>query len=228
MNGTPEIALGDLVVEYDPIVDLASGGVVGADIIAPFVNISELPTPAWRLILLNALVTSVRWNQRGLVKRSFITTLPLGVVQLDDESLDRAIRAALAGSGANPLGLLLVLDDDVLLHADSGRVEQLAAITDLGVRLAVVGSNACNHVARHRDAVEVSLLRIPASEFDQQSMPTMLERAAALELELMVTGVDEESAFVEARRIGSTYSSGAVHRHDEDFCEVYETVGLVN
>lgn len=228
MNGTPEIALGDLVVEYDPIVDLASGAVAGADIVAPFVKIPELPTSAWRLVLLNALVTSVRWNQRGLVKRSFITALPLGVNQLDDDSLDRAIRAALAGSGANPRGLLLVLDDDVLLHADSDRVAQLNEITGLGVRLAVVGMNACTHVARHRDALQVSLLRIPASEFTQQSLPTMLERAAALEMELMVTGVDEESAFVEARRIGSTYSSGAVHRHDEDFCEVYETVGLVN
>lgn len=228
MTTNPHIELGDLVVEYDPIVETASGRVAGAEIVAPFVKIDELPTSAWRLVLLNALVTSVRWNQRGLVKRSFVTALPLGAMQLDDSTINQAIRASLAGSGANPYGLQLILDEDILLHADERRMEQLVELTGLGVRLAVVGLNACTHVARHRDQLRVSLLRVAASEFDQPTLPTMLERAAALELELIATGVDDESAFVEARRYGSTFSSGALHRCADEFSEIYESLGLVN
>jgi len=227
VSDSTEIAPGDLVVEYDPIVEVMTGRIVGADIVAPFVKLREIPTASWRLVLLNALVTSVRWHQRGLVRRSFITALPLGVTQLDDPTIERAIRASLAGSGANPESLHLILDDEVLLHADQDRIEQLVELTSTGVRLAVVGLNACAHVARHRHELRVSLLRIPVVEFNQPSSPNLLERAAALELELVATGVDEESAFIDASRHGSLLSVGTFHRSQPDFSDVYETLALV-
>lgn len=220
MVGAGEIRLDDLAVDYDPIVDVGSGRLAGADIVAPLVELTELPTTAWRLVLLNALMTSVRWNQRGLVNRSFITSIALGPEQFSDPLVERAICAAVAGSGANPNALHLTITDEMLLHADEDAITRLIDLTNLGVKLAVVGPHACTHTARHRDVLEVSLLRVSLPDDEQSLSPTLLERAAALELQLMATGVDDESSFVDARRHGVRYSTGDFHRSTHYFVEI--------
>jgi diguanylate cyclase len=166
---------GELVVEYQPIVDLRSLLIVGAEallrwrhptlgLLAPdaFIPTAEesgeiVPIGAWTLA--EACRFGQTWRSAGEAASPPSVAVNVSGWQLRHAGFVSDVRAALESSGLDPRALLLELTETVLLeHQDVGAT--LERVKELGVRLAVddfgTGYSSLRYLARFPlDALKV-------------------------------------------------------------------------
>jgi diguanylate cyclase (GGDEF)-like protein/PAS domain S-box-containing protein len=143
---------GEFVLEYQPIVDLRSGELVGAEAlirwdhpahgrIAPsvFIPLAEETglideIGAW--VLRTACTEAARWAglSPGRVPR---VSINLSAHQLADPQLAWTVQAAIAHAGATPGWVTLELTESMLMQNSSASLERLHAIRALGVQIAI-------------------------------------------------------------------------------------------
>jgi diguanylate cyclase (GGDEF)-like protein len=151
---TDALALGELSLKYQPIIDLSSGrlrgveallrwthpvqGEVSPDVFISLAEASGAILPIGRWVIAEACEQAGRWQQ-DLPEGSPPLQLAVNVSgrQLDDPELIPAVQAALAASGLHPSLLTLEVTETVLSNEDDDTVAQLVALRDLGVRLAI-------------------------------------------------------------------------------------------
>jgi diguanylate cyclase (GGDEF)-like protein/PAS domain S-box-containing protein len=142
----------EFILEYQPIVDLRTGDLVGAEAlirwdhptqgrIAPSVFIplaeeSGLIDEIGTWVLRTACVEVSRWASLspGRVPR---VSINLSAHQLADPQLAWTIQAALAHASASPSWVTLELTESMLMDNRSASLERLHAIRALGVQIAI-------------------------------------------------------------------------------------------
>jgi diguanylate cyclase (GGDEF)-like protein/PAS domain S-box-containing protein len=142
----------EFVLNYQPIVDLRTGELVGAEAlirwdhptqgrIAPsvFIPLAEETglideIGAW--VLRTACTEATRWARLspGRVPR---VSINLSAHQLADPQLAWTIQAAMAHAGATPSWVTLELTESLLMQNSSASLERLHAIRALGVQIAI-------------------------------------------------------------------------------------------
>ena len=138
---------GELRLQYQPIVDLGTRRVAGAETLvrwdAPggavdpldFVPVAEelgLIVPIGRWILAQACAELARWRARG---HDPLLTVNVSARQLLDPTLPAEVASALRRHGVPPDRLMLELTETVLV--DEAAPEALARLRGVGVRLAL-------------------------------------------------------------------------------------------
>jgi diguanylate cyclase (GGDEF)-like protein len=141
---------GEFVVHYQPIVDLATGGILGAEALVrwehperglippgafiPLAEETHLIVPIGRHVLRKACEQAARWVERH---GDLTMSVNLSATQLDHPDLVADVAAALRDGGLDPARLTLEITESVLMANEGVTVERLHELKALGVQLAV-------------------------------------------------------------------------------------------
>jgi diguanylate cyclase (GGDEF)-like protein/PAS domain S-box-containing protein len=142
---------GELVVHYQPLVELESGDILGLEalvrwehprlgMLAPgqFIGLAEetgLIVPIGRMVLQTALREAVQWQQRHEGHRTLHIAVNVSGRQLQDPAIVDLVQRAVRASGIDPTTVVLEITESVLLPGDGVIVERLHALAKLGVHL---------------------------------------------------------------------------------------------
>ena len=224
----------ELVVHYQPVVDLDGNGVVETEALVrwnhPVAGLrgpSEFLAEAEQTGLIVALgwhVLSEACRQTSAWRRSLpeaeglSVAVNVSVQQLRHREAAQRVAAALDEAALPPGALVMEVTEAALPTADERVVEQLRAIAELGVQLRVddVGTG-------HSSLVDLRRLPIAALKIDYEFVKGMLRQADAsdivgaivtlahgLGMRSVAEGVEDERQAVHLRRLGCEMGQGYV------------------
>jgi diguanylate cyclase (GGDEF)-like protein len=221
----------ELVVHYQPIVDVSIDRVVGCEALlrwqhpelglmppAEFIPMAEetgLILAIGRQVLIDATRQTARWNAVEGAE-------PLGVSvnisarQLMDGTLVDHVREALTRSRLPASALTLELTESVLVHDIDVAAGILVELKALGVKLAIddfgTGYSSLSYLARLPvDILKVDKTFVAGVERDTSEArlaATVVALANSLRLQTIVEGIETESQLAAMRRLGCTHFQG--------------------
>jgi diguanylate cyclase (GGDEF)-like protein len=228
------IARDELLLAYQPIVDLATGCVSGVEtlvrwqhpergLVPPleFIPLAEqtgliLPIGQW--VLREACRQAGRWNADRHGKAPLTVSVNLSALQLQQHDLPGTVTQALSDGGLDPHCLILEITESVLLHdTDTDAVNQrLHALKALGVYLAIDDFGTGYSSLAYLRRFPVDILKIDKSFVDEVqhgSPASALARAIVnlghtLELATVAEGIETAEQLVEVRESGCGFGQG--------------------
>lgn len=179
---------GELVLYYQPILDIGSGLICGAEalvrwrhpekgILGPgaFVPLAEetgLILPLGRWVLDEALRQLSVWRARSLVSPDFKISVNVSVRQMRESDLVQDVRAILENFDVPPRALTMEITESLLVDREIERAGQIEALRALGVSIAVddfgTGYSGLNYLQRF----SIDVLKIDRSFIDGLELPT--------------------------------------------------------
>jgi len=205
----------ELVLHFQPQVELQSGRVVGAEallrwhhpvlgMIAPdrFVAIAEecgLIVGIGEWVLAKACAAVVEWN-RGR-QDALTVAVNLSARQFVRNDLVGAVRRVLAETGCRPAWLELEITESLLLEDGAGIAAMLAELRGLGIGIAIddfcTGYSALSYLNRFAVSqikIDRSFVRdIPAQSDKCALVRAMLSIAQALRLDVVAEGIENQA-----------------------------------
>ena len=144
---------GDIHVEYQPIVLLDTGAIVGAEALvrwthaargavspSRFVSLAEetgLIIPIGRTVLHEACQRAREWRMRRRSARSLRMSVNLSGRHFQEASLIDDVQGALRDSGLEPSALTLEITESVLMQQSDMTLAKLRALKAMGLHLAI-------------------------------------------------------------------------------------------
>jgi diguanylate cyclase (GGDEF)-like protein/PAS domain S-box-containing protein len=175
----------ELVPFYQPIVDSASGAVIGAEalvrwhhpergLVPPleFIGAAEstgLIVPLGRTMLLQACRDARELQETGVVGDDFYVSVNLSARQLGEPSVEADVRNALEASGLSPTNLVLEVTESALIEDLDDAMLRLASLKALGVRIAVDDFGTGYSSLSYLGTLPVDLVKIDKSFVDHVS-----------------------------------------------------------
>jgi Amt family ammonium transporter len=221
----------ELVVHYQPIIDIERGGIVGSEallrwqhpelgLVPPgeFIPVAEdtgMITAIGRQVLLEATRQTAAWNDAPDAPQLSVS-VNVSARQLADDAILVDVRDALAASGLPPCLLTLELTESVLVQDLASAVSVLFALKKLGVRLAIddfgTGYSSLTYLAR----LPVDILKVDKGfvagvrhhTSEARLAATVVALANALELQTVVEGVETLGQLAAMRSLGCTLFQG--------------------
>jgi EAL domain-containing protein (putative c-di-GMP-specific phosphodiesterase class I) len=214
-------------VAYQPLIDLASGRVVGAEALArwnhpqrgaippgDFIPLAEhtgLIRPLTRLVLGEALAEAGRWHAQGL---DLSVAVNLSVHALRDPELLPCLHAALHASGVAPAALVLELTESAFAHADSEL--RIRALHQLGIRLSIddfgTGYSSVAYLKRLPVAelkIDQSFVRgVTGNPRDRHIVAALVQLAHGLDLKVVAEGIEEQAVAETCADLGCDLAQG--------------------
>jgi diguanylate cyclase (GGDEF)-like protein len=162
-----------LELNYQPIVELVTGRVWGVEALsrwtdrergpvapAEFIPLSEetgLIHQLGRLVLAHACAEAAAWPGGPAAP---VLSVNISPAQLQDAAIVEEVAGALRASALAPERLMVEVPDAALLDQGRQGRERLAALRDLGVRVAVDGFGAGSSSLRHLPRFPVDVIKI--------------------------------------------------------------------
>jgi diguanylate cyclase (GGDEF)-like protein len=223
------LTAGQLFLVYQPMVDLASERIVGAEallrwnhptsgVIAPgvFIPIAEdngLIVPIGRWVLEQACAQSVAWQRRG---HTLNISVNVSARQLERPEFVEEVRCALASSGIDPLTLTLEITETALMRSPDATAHLLAELKTLGVRIAVddfgTGYSSLAYLRQFPvDSLKIDRTFITGLALSSEAHAlthTLIQLGAALGLQTLAEGVEHHSQVRELQREGCDLAQG--------------------
>jgi len=218
------IARGEMSLHYQPIIDVASGALAGAEALLrwtspalgevvptrfiPIAEESGLIIPIGRWVLREACAQSKAWQDRGLPP--FRLAVNVSVVELRSKDFVAVVAAILAETGYDPAGLELEITETFLMQDSKSTALVLDALKALGVNLALddfgTGYSSLSYMRRFPiDALKVdqSFVSDLATDADDASVVSaVINMGKGLNLRVVAEGVEtrEQLAFLQDNR----------------------------
>ena len=214
----------EFVLHYQPILDLASGVVVGVEALlrwihpergmvepGQFVHLAEdagLIAPIGEWALRTACAECVAWEQRGLGE----LRLSVNISPRQFQSLELAdtVATVLRETGLAPERLELELTEGVLLHNPENTIANMDRVSAMGVRLSIddfgTGYSSLTYIKRLPiDQLKIDrsfVCDIPHDEDDAAIATAIIAMAHNLKITVVAEGVEtpEQLAFLRAHR----------------------------
>jgi diguanylate cyclase (GGDEF)-like protein len=223
------LTAGQLFLVYQPMVDLASERIVGAEallrwnhptsgVIAPgvFIPIAEdngLIVPIGRWVLEQACAQSMAWQRRGYPLNISVN---VSARQLERPEFVEEVRCALAGSGIDPPTLTLEITETALMRSPDATAHLLAELKTLGVRIAVddfgTGYSSLAYLRQFPvDSLKIDRTFITGLALSSEAHAlthTLIQLGAALGLQTLAEGVEHHSQVRELQREGCDLAQG--------------------
>jgi EAL domain-containing protein (putative c-di-GMP-specific phosphodiesterase class I) len=223
----------EMVLHYQPIVDLATGTVAGLEalirwnhptrgLIGPdaFIGTAEetgLIVPVGRWALDTACDQVARWVREGIVPVDLGLSVNLSPRQLQDEHLVADVAAAIRRSGIAPACLTLEMTETLLVDDMSAAVITLDALKALDVRLAIddfgTGYSSINYLSR----LPIDILKVDRSFVAAASDPgdprarlarTMLGLGHSVGMPAVAEGIENAAQASLVRELGCQFGQG--------------------
>jgi EAL domain-containing protein (putative c-di-GMP-specific phosphodiesterase class I) len=204
------LALGQLVLNYQPVVRLAGGEVLGVEallrwvhpkrgVIPPnqFIPVAEetgLIIPMGRWVLESACREGVRLHETFPRKHPLTISVNLSVRQLQSETLISDVRSALEVSGLPPSSLVLEITESLMLADTEFGLHQLHELKGLGIRLAMddfgTGYSSLSYLSRF----PVDILKMDRSfvsgDENEALTSAIIALGASLSLDVVAEGIE--------------------------------------
>ena len=203
----------ELVLHYQPQVDLRSGRVVaveallrwhrpGAGLTMPqtFIDVAEesgLITPIGRWVLREACRQAVAWHAAGWP--DLVMAVNLSAVQFRQGQVAQDVLAALNDSGLDPTHLELELTESILLEPEDTILETVSRWASCGIRLSIddfgTGYSSLAYLKRFKvDKLKIDrsfIVNLQRDEEDRAIVLAMIQIARSLNLRTIAEGVED-------------------------------------
>jgi EAL domain-containing protein (putative c-di-GMP-specific phosphodiesterase class I) len=220
----------ELVLHYQPIVDLASGRVAGLEallrwvhprrgLVMPFEFIplaeeTRLIVELGRWALREACRQAAVWHSDARTGRPWVS-VNLSGLQLLDDNLDAEVAAALQDSGLDPGGLTLEITETVLVQDVAAAVERLEHLRALGVSIAIddfgTGYSSLRYIRRFpADVLKIAKPFVDGlhDETDAALVRTIIALADSLGLRTVAEGIEDAEQHARLSELGCALGQG--------------------
>jgi diguanylate cyclase (GGDEF)-like protein/PAS domain S-box-containing protein len=223
----------ELVLHYQPTIDLASGKLVGFEALvrwqhpgrglvspADFIPVAEatgLIRPLGQLVLLEACRQAAAWAVRHPDQPPITMSVNVSGTQLDpSEDLPAFVAMVLQDSGLPPERLCLEMTESVLMTDTEENLALLRRLKSLGVRIAIddfgTGYSSLAYLGRFPvDTLKIDrsfVERIGAPTEDAVLAQTIVQLGQSLGMSTVAEGIEQYSQFLALRRMGCTVGQG--------------------
>jgi len=222
----------EFVLHYQPVVDLQTGVVVGAEallrwahptrgIVPPsdFVPIAEesgLIVPLGRWVLQEACNQLAAWRAAEPAARSLHVSVNVSARQLQATAFVDEVRAALACADLEPRALVLEITEAAVVHDPASAAQMLSALRSMGVGLVLDDFGTGYSSLAMLDALPFdgmkldrkSVMRIGDSGGAVPLVRAIVDLGRALGLSLVAEGIENEHQLAELRRLGVREGQG--------------------
>jgi diguanylate cyclase (GGDEF)-like protein/PAS domain S-box-containing protein len=223
----------ELVLRFDPIVDLRTGelvaaealvlwnspsrGLIGPGILMPLAEESGLIDEIGAWVLRAACSETTRWAalSPGRVPR---VSINLTAHQLADPHLAWTVQAAIAHASATPSWVTLELSESMLMQNGSASLERLHALRALGVQIAIDGFGSGYSSLASLEQLPLSNLKIDRSFIAPLDDPkrgsgvvhAIIEIGRALGLSIVADGIETPGQLARLQGLGCALGQGQV------------------
>ena len=169
----------ELVVHYQPVVDLTTGAIIGFEalvrwqhplrgllapgLFVPFAEEVGLIDVVDRFVLAEACAQLHYWQERGLVAPGTEISVNLSARELTDPGTAIHVAEMLAGSTFDPSNLILEITESAMMHDTETVVQNLHALRALGLRIAVDDFGTGYSSLAYLEQFPVDILKIDRS-----------------------------------------------------------------
>jgi diguanylate cyclase (GGDEF)-like protein len=222
------IAREELTVQYQPIVELATSRVTGAEglvrwwrgeeLVSPraFLAVAEdsgLIAPLGEWVLRQACSQGAAWRSSSW---DVGVSVNLSLRQLNTPQFPAQVAAALAESGLPPTALTIEVGERMLVEDAGLIVDRLAELHDLGVRLAIDDFGIGYASLAHLRQLPVDIVKIDPSfvaGLGHDPTLTLLTRTIVqvgrdLGMQVVAEGIEQPRQLAELREMGCGYGQG--------------------
>jgi predicted signal transduction protein with EAL and GGDEF domain len=220
----------ELVVHYQPLVELADGRIAGVEALvrwehpfrgrvspADFIPLAEqtgLIVPIGRWVLEQACEQGARWQARAGVP--FEINVNLSVLQIQEPDFAGHLTRILAATGLPPDALCLEITESFLADESEQAVSRLRELKALGVRLAIDDFGTGYSSLSRLESFPIDTLKIPKPFVDgillgpdsSALARAIVDLAGALRLDVVAEGIEEAVQHEELRSFGCRYGQG--------------------
>ena len=222
------IAREELTLQYQPIVELATSRVTGAEALVRWWRGDEAVNPRAFLavaedsglivslgewVLRKACAQGAAWRAASL---DLDVSVNLSLRQLNAPQFPAQVAAALAESGLPPGALTLEVGERMLVEDAGLIVDRLAELRDLGVKLAIDDFGIGYASLAHLRELPVDIIKIDpsfVSGLGQDPTLTLLTRTIVqvgrdLGMQVVAEGIEHPRQLAELREMGCGYGQG--------------------
>jgi diguanylate cyclase (GGDEF)-like protein/PAS domain S-box-containing protein len=224
---------GELVLHYQPSVELQSGRIVGAEALvrwqhgergllppAEFIPAAEeggLIVPLGEWVLREACAQLSAWRHAGIVSHEFRVSVNVSARQLSRPELPHTVAAALAAADLESSALCLEITESAVVDDTATALANLHALKEHGVLIALddfgVGSSS---LSRIRELPPVGVIKVDQSfiaglgrsDSAAALVRGVLGLARSLGLTAIAEGVETVDQLAELRRLGCDMGQG--------------------
>jgi diguanylate cyclase (GGDEF)-like protein/PAS domain S-box-containing protein len=222
----------EFVLHYQPVVDLRTDAVVGAEALlrwqhptrgivppAEFVPIAEesgLIVPLGRWVLQEACRQLAHWRGAEPAAQGLHVSVNVSARQLQAAGFVDDVRAALASAELEPQSLVLEITEASVVHDPESSARMLDALRSMGVGLVLDDFGTGYSSLAMLDALpfdgmkldRTSVMRIGASGGAVPLVQAIVDLGRALGLSLVAEGIENEHQLAELRRLGVREGQG--------------------
>jgi diguanylate cyclase (GGDEF)-like protein/PAS domain S-box-containing protein len=223
---------GRVIVHYQPIIDLRSGGVTGFEALArlaeldgsivlpaafiPSAEDSGLIVPLGERVLEMACHEACSWHLPGPPESRLTIAVNISSHQLDRYDLTTFVGETLAQTGLDPQRLHLELTETAIIDLRPHIVQQLARIRDLGAEIGLDDFGTGYASLTHLRRLPLTFVKIDRSfvrglETDQEDdriVSAVVNLAASLGLRSIAEGVETGGQLDRLRELGCDQAQG--------------------
>jgi diguanylate cyclase (GGDEF)-like protein/PAS domain S-box-containing protein len=222
----------ELVLAYQPIVELASGRLTGLEALvrwqhptrgllqpAAFIPLAEesgLIAPLGRWVLRTACLQARAWASQGASGRLLSMSVNVAARQLRDPRIEREVAGALAAAELDPDCLTLEITETAAMQNLDSSIERLGALKRLGVHLALddfgTGYSSLNYLRRFPvDILKIDrafISGIQAGGDDAALARGIVQLARALRLTTVAEGIEQPDQLGQLQEMGCERGQG--------------------
>ena len=213
-----------LEVSYQPIVELATGRVVGAEALArwhrqdaedvapaefiPLAERSGLIVPIGELVQARACTQLQRW-ERSAETSGLVMHVNLSPAELRDPELVPRVAGGIEDAGVDPSQLVLEVTESALLEDERLVIAQLERLRALGVRIAIDDFGTGYSSLQSLQTLPIDMLKM-AKPFveDDVLQATILQLARALDVPVVAEGIESQAQLDRLRDLGCHMGQG--------------------
>jgi diguanylate cyclase (GGDEF)-like protein/PAS domain S-box-containing protein len=223
---------GELEMHYQPIVDLASGEVVGFEalmrwhhpekgwvppnVFIPLAEQSDLIVELGSFALREAINEASTWAHYTSGERRPYVTVNLSAHQFLDPGLVPTIKSLLGASGLPPSCLILEITESVALIDIGETMSVLEHLANLGVGIALddfgTGYSSLSYLERLNPRIikiDQSFVRpLHESSRNDTLLETIISLGQKLDMTMLAEGIETEGQFTRLRRLGCELGQG--------------------
>ncbi|MDD3353748.1 EAL domain-containing protein [Zoogloea sp.] len=218
------LSQGEFVLHFQPLIELVSGAVVGAEALvrwqdperglippAQFIPVAEssgLIVPLGEWVLEEACRRAVEWNEGH--GREQMVAVNISAIQFKRGNLAETVARILGVTGLPPHLLEIELTESTLLHHTDQVMATLRVLRDMGVRLSIddfgTGYSSLAYLKRlavNKLKIDQSFVRdLTRDPEDLAIVRAIIEMAHSLNLVTLAEGVEDEGVLEVLRRFG--------------------------